>query len=387
MRRGKSLVVFTLVSTLVTSSFNPIISKALSIGGTPSDGYTNKDVTVSASGASKLAVGRNGALETVNGTSYTIKDTETEDCDGHWFVKAYDDNGNCDSVDFVVDKHAPLFNSLSEYDNEKKSTVTKTIKVKNFSSYNLLFRDENLESVKVEGDKYFKERYGSNIVEVDNEGFGWTVVGKQEKNRDGGIAYKGLSNTTVTCTAKDLAGNSTVIKLQFAERVGPSIKVNGTELKDDAAFNRGIKFTVSGTNTITTIDGMDFNPKAKKYNPFMKEGKHTINAIGEFGANTKKFCIDTTKPTASVKQGKRYKSGRLTLSRYSYSDNLSGVDVKKTQLTCNGSNIGGIKSNVKDNGKSSVVFSSYKLTNVGSYVLTVYDKAGNTKTYKFKVVK
>ncbi|MBP3326608.1 MAG: hypothetical protein J6L77_09355 [Coprococcus sp.] len=91
------------------------------------------------------------------------------------------------------------------------------------------------------------------------------------------------------------------------------------------------------------------------------EGDSTVNL---YSNKDKVSGIDTTKPTVKgVKNNKRYKK-KVTIKYY---DKASGI--KKATL----------------NGKR--IKSGKKVTRKGKYVLKVWDKAGNVRVIKFRIIK
>jgi hypothetical protein len=96
----------------------------------------------------------------------------------------------------------------------------------------------------------------------------------------------------------------------------------------------------------------------------LPDGNHKVTVKTANAEKTFTVKVDSTKPTvAGVKNGKTY-SKAVTIK---FSDETSGI--KKATL----------------NGKT--IETGKKVTKAGSYTLKVTDKAGNTKTIKFKIKK
>lgn len=132
------------------------------------------------------------------------------------------------------------------------------------------------------------------------------------------------------------------------------ILIDGTDVTGEVAIDMD---SASGNLTdISFIYTYDFSS--------LKEGTHTIEAQDNAGnTTTVKFTCDKTAPkVAGVKNNKTYKKA----------------------VTIKVSDKNGVKS-IKLNGKK--IKSGKKITKKGSYKLVVTDKAGNTKTVKFKIKK
>jgi hypothetical protein len=96
----------------------------------------------------------------------------------------------------------------------------------------------------------------------------------------------------------------------------------------------------------------------------LSDGSHKVTVKTVNAKKTFTVKVDSTKPTVSgVKNGKTY-SKAVTIK---FSDETSGI--KKATL----------------NGKT--IKTGKKVTKAGSYTLKVTDKAGNTRTIKFKIKK
>ena len=386
MKKFKSVLAMSLASTLLLSSINPIPVSAdnqsppVELTGIEDGAYTNSSaVTISGKngdGVQKIVAGKNGALNTYNKTSHTIQDkfgddgSLVESSDGYWVVKVYGNDGTCDSASFTIDKHAPEVNYLTGGGTNTKQKDY-TVVQKNKKAYLVTFKDDNLDCVQVINDANWNTQHGaSGKIDVDSSSFSWTI--------------KGAMNKTVTCKAWDMAGNVTTVKVQFATKTGPNFN---SPVKDGLITNKGFKISTN-TESKIRVDGRKWSGD----DIYNKEGKHTITAVGLWGSTTAKVILDYTKPNTFIKNNARLKAGKVTLSKSSYTDKLSGIDVRNTVLKKGDTIISSIKEskvvNRKDGSRETVwQFKKYKLTEKGSYTLTLKDKAGNKRTVKFKVVK
>lgn len=391
MKKFKSVLAMSLASTLLLSGINPIPVSAddtqpVELTGIEDGAYTNSSaVTISGrngDGVQKIVAGKNGALNTYEKSSYTIEDefdendgSLVESSDGYWVVKVYGNDGSCDSANFTIDKHAPEVNYLSKGEKEVRGTNTKqkdyTVVQKNEKTYLVTFKDDNLDCVQVVNDANWNAKYGaSGKIDVNSSSFSWSI--------------KGAINKTVTCKAWDMAGNVTTVKVQFSTKTGPTFK---SPVKNGLVTNKGFKIHTD-TEAKIRVDGAKWSGDGI----FNKEGKHTITAVGKWGSTTAKVILDYTKPSTFIRSNARLKAGKVTLTKRSYTDKLSGIDVKNTVLKKGNTTINSIKESKviehKDGSRETIwYFKKYKLTDTGSYTLTLKDKAGNKRTVKFKVVK
>ena len=387
MKKFKSVLAMSLASTLLLSGINPIPVSASGVGisGVEDGGYY-KTVPLTVGGTdsvSKIAVGKNGVLTTYDGVSSVKIEDEYDDngnlvfnCEGHWTVRVYGTDGSVNSADFTIDRQVPKANGI----NTKSNNNNVSVKLKNGTKYNIRFTDEYLDKVKI--DDGLGNATGSwrnkNSADLDSQGY--LDVSSDEYQ----YAIDGLTNRTVTCYAKDLAGNTTSFKLQYMNLQPPKF----TNIKNGDAFNKGIKIGVNQSDATIKVDGKKWN----KNDYLIDEGSHKITALGEYGSTTVKIKIDLTKPETTIKSGTRYKVGKKTLTSSCFSDNLSGVDVKNTTLKRGNTTINNFKESItvkhKDDSTDTIWrFKKYNLKEKGSYTLTLKDKAGNKRTVKFKVVK
>lgn len=129
-------------------------------------------------------------------------------------------------------------------------------------------------------------------------------------------------------------------------------------------YNTGVTLNIDSANLLDKVI-VNNETVVSDYLFLSTEGLYKITATDQ-GGNTSKiqFRIDTTKPVIKgVVNGKTYKK-TCTIK---FSDSGSGI--KKATL----------------NGKS--IKTGKKVTKKGSYTLVVTDKAGNSKTVKFKIKK
>lgn len=137
-----------------------------------------------------------------------------------------------------------------------------------------------------------------------------------------------------------------------------------------------VKFTSDGVITGYTVNGKKYSPTVysetdgkgkvtlhKDYYKFKKNGKYAIKVKLSSGyTRTFNYVYDTIKPTANVKAGYKYKAGKKLTVKDKYGISKITLDGKK------------VKNGVK-------------MTKKGTRTLKVYDKAGNVRTVKFKIVK
>lgn len=157
------------------------------------------------------------------------------------------------------------------------------------------------------------------------------------------------------------------------DHVDSKIKtVTFSGVKNKGCYNKTKTVNINTKGIVTDIlvngksaPGLVYNNGKKlvcNYVILSKEGKHKVTAVLSSGAKkTITVTIDKKKPTTNLKNNKTYKKN----VKVSFADKTSGI--KKAVL----------------NGKK--IKSGYKIGKSGSYKLVLTDKAGNTRTVRFKV--
>lgn len=168
---------------------------------------------------------------------------------------------------------------------------------------------------------------------------------------------------TVIWNAKQLADQESVSRIYalFGEQDSKKApKYSGA--KNGKYYNTVVTLNVDSENLLdyVSVNGEKYETD---YLSISSEGSYKIVAVDKNnGKSTIKFQIDTTKPTIKgVKNGKTYKKAVVL----KFSDTGSGMK------------------NATLNGKK--VVSGKKITAKGSYSLKLTDRAGNSKTVKFKI--
>ena len=168
---------------------------------------------------------------------------------------------------------------------------------------------------------------------------------------------------TVIWNAKQLADQESVSRIYalFGEQDSKKApKYNG--VKNGKCYNTVVTLNVNSENLLdyVTVNGKKYETD---YLSISSEGSYKVVAVDKNnGKSTIKFQIDTTKPTVKgVKNGKTYKKAVVV----KFSDKGSGM--KKATL----------------NGKK--VSSGKTITAKGSYTMKLTDRAGNSKTVRFKI--
>lgn len=143
-------------------------------------------------------------------------------------------------------------------------------------------------------------------------------------------------------------------------------------VKNKGCYNKAKTINVKTKGIITDIlvngksaSGVAYNDGKKlvcNYVTLSKDGKYKVTAVLSSGAKKSvTVTIDKKKPTTNIKNNKTYKKN----VKVTFADKTSGI--KKAVL----------------NGKK--IKSGYKISKKGSYKLVITDKAGNTRTVRFKV--
>ena len=136
------------------------------------------------------------------------------------------------------------------------------------------------------------------------------------------------------------------------------LKISG--VSDKGCYNKSKTLKAESNGVITKFRVNDL-PKTTNYFTTTADGRYKVDVELASGVSKNlSFIIDTVKPTTNI-SAKTYKKGQ----KITFKDTLSGI--RKATLN------------------NKVIKNGVKVKKSGKYTLKITDKAGNTKTVKFKV--
>ena len=373
------------------------------IGSDEDSCYSDVKVTVTETGESDTFIGsvilNDKVLEVPqDSTKYTFNVSE----EGEYTLEVKDLFGNSAIRKFSVDKTAPTISGVENNEVTKRDIVLKFSDNKNGVGIKSVTLNDvpqtDLTALKITASGLYTvvvtDKAGnSSVVNFKKDSIGPSINGvynnryyrksiKLDCNSIAGIAkinvrFTSLDNAVKTYETKE---GSTLVSsgrydISLTDLAGTTLTYNfvidKTAPKISGVANNGCYRSASRTINLVeanldkaTVNGSSFSGSTTVSN----EGSYSVYARDKAGNVTKvKFKIDRTAPSVSgVKSNKTYKKS----VKIKVSDRVSGV---KT---------------VKVNGKSislKRVSKGYKISKKGSNTITVKDKAGNSRTIKFKI--
>jgi hypothetical protein len=168
-----------------------------------------------------------------------------------------------------------------------------------------------------------------------------------------------LSEDKKSVTFEGMGKNSTDAALYaYTSKSKKKITISGID-ENGCTTKNSVKVAADQKIKKITVNG---KTQSSQKVTLKKDGTYTIRVETKDSANVFTVCRDTKKPTVSgVKNGETYKNS----VKITFKDKTSGV----ASATLNGK----------------AIKSGKKVTKSGNYTLKVTDRAGNTKTVKFKL--
>ncbi len=272
--------------------------------------------------------------------------------EGDYVVTAYDKAGNSKTVSFTVDKTAPSIV------NEKNNGV---IDLYNKNHINLVITDSNLDRVVY-------------TLNGGEEKTATPIINGSNKYQFGDVT-RGEGNYVVT--AYDKAGNSKTVSFTV-DKTAPII--NG--VTNGGMYNTTPTITIYEINLDTVVITKNGNPYTKGIDSIKYDGVYIITVTDKAGnTTTVKFTIDKTKPEIINSENNgvinEYNKKQINLL-------ITDEYLDKVEYTVNGGEVKIV--NPINAGSSKYQFGD-NTRGEGRYVVTAYDKAGNTTTVSFIVDK
>ncbi len=342
--------------------------------------------------------------------------------EGHYVVTAYDKAGNSTTVEFTVDKTAPVINGVVDggmYNTTPTITIDEVnldtvVVTKNGNPYT-----KGLDSIQYDGVyiitatdkaghsttvKFTIDKTAPEIINSENNGIineynksqinllitdkyldrvVYTLNGGEEKvatrltptsdKFQFGDVTRGEGHYVVT--AYDKAGNSTTVEFTV-DKTAPVI--NG--VVDGGMYNTTPTITIDEVNLDTVVVTKNGNPYTKGLDSIQYDGVYIITATDKAGNyTTVKFTIDKTAPEIINSENNG------VINEYNKSQiNLLITDkyLDRVEYTVNG---GPVQAGKPINAGSDKYQFGDVTRGEGHYVVTAYDKAGNFTTVTFTV--